>query len=243
MLSLFTCDEGANLEPVLCGDKEESKVDFIFLLDTSGTLDFHAGALTFERDTYLQEASSLCTSDIRLAFLGISGLSDGLFLEIDVIDYLKNLHGPNVSLAIDRLPETEIRERGANAIEDLSNLYDWRDGACRKILYISDQELDGCCPEKANSNPAELAREGEEVKLAIQAARANDVSVSMQYARNAETVLHPEIIDHYRQLAENTGGTYLETNFSTVLAEFYNARLPEVICDSCFPCKLDDYVK
>lgn len=223
--SLLTCDE----EESGCGcsgdggsTSKGTLTDLIVLIDTSGSVSSSATAISNAVSLAIEEAKASCEPDLKITFLGLEGTWSGTVFTQNHRDYIFGLHG-TVPLAADRPPSGYKSEQGANAIEDLSTYADWREGACRAIFYISDEELDGSSPR------GDFANETAETNAAIVTANANNVTVFAHHLTYQN--LAPAILDNYRDLCEKTGG---KVYFSSAPSrEEYIELLTEVICNSC----------
>lgn len=210
-----------------CGDEsgnEKGKVtDLIVLIDTSTSMGSSAKAVSDAVVKAIEAAKKRCEPDLRLVFLGVDGVWAGTNFYQNHRNYIVSLQGTGVSLAADRNHRGYRPEQGANAIEDISNYADWREGACRAILYISDEELDSIVPRN------DFANETAVTNSAITAANANNVSVFAHHLTYQN--LAPQIIQNYKDLCDNTGG---KAYFSSAPdEEEYVELLTEVICNSC----------
>lgn len=197
-------------------------IDLIVLIDTSGSVYSSARAVSDAVSLAIEDAISSCDPDLKITFLGVDGIWPGTAFAQSHRDYIYGLHG-TVPMAADRPPAGYKTEQGANAIEDLSKYAEWRDGACRAIFYISDEELDGNVPRK------DFAHETAETNAAISEANANNVTVFAHHLTYQK--LDPAILENYRDLCHKTGG---EVYFSNAPSQDeYVKLLTEVICNSC----------
>lgn len=218
---------GEEEEDCGCGTNDDKKsigaiTDLIVLIDTSGSVSSSAKAISDVVSIAIKEAKASCEPDLEITFLGVDGTwSETVFTESHR-NYIYGIHG-TVPLAADR-PHVGLRsEQGANAIEDLSKYNKWREGACRAIFYISDEELDGVSPRN------DFANETAETNAAITEANANNVTVFAHHLTYQN--LAPAILDNYRDLTQKTGG---EVYFSSAPSkEEYIELLKKVICNSC----------
>jgi len=92
-------------------------------------------------------------------------------------------------------------EQGSKAIADVSNHFPWKEGACRSILYVSDEWLDGI----DNGEAASAAS----IPIGVNAANSNNVTVFTHLVSSggSPSASNPILATHYTQLAESTGGS------------------------------------
>lgn len=248
LISLMACEACPEVMVSECGGSETRPlIDLIILMDQSGSMGDAADAISKAAEAGISSALDECDSDLRAVYLGVDGVefSGTLFTESHR-NYINSIVTPNPALAVDRPPLSYSTEQGANAIEDLSNYFDWRPNACRSIFYISDEELDGCCTQSGlfaqvgiPANVSELANETNETNMAIAAANANNVAVFTHYINKGN--LAPEILTLYQMLSEQTSGIYTTSIESDVNSEFYVGLFPEILCNSCNACGLNDF--
>jgi len=148
-------------------------------------------------------------------------------------DYLYGLHGSSLLLAADTLlPSGQIREQGADAVADLSANFDWRENACKGILYISDEPLDG----NTTNSVTDVA-----IENAINIANENGVTVFTIFIPKTSSIYDLSIYyDQYETLSQSTGGTAFFDN--KVDQATYINLMPKVVCNSCENCSLKTYV-
>jgi hypothetical protein len=213
------CSEASN-----CGCSAASgMLDFIILVDASGSMMNEAVALQELLKRLPDMVKEKCPQDLRLVIFGVEThpVQVATFGP-NHLSYLQTLH-PTAVFAANQTPVGYRTEQGANAIQDLSNYYDWRPGACRAIMYFSDEELEGSSPR--NDFATELAA----TNAAIAAAMAAHVKVSAYYFTNQH--LAPDILQNYTALCNNTGGHLYQaetTNFDVM-----SRALLDEICLGC----------
>lgn len=199
-----------------------SKTDLIVLIDTSGSMGRSAKAVSDAVADAIEIAKRKCSPDLKITFLGVDGVWSGTVFYTSHRDYIYGIKG-TIPLSADKIPVGFKREQGANAIEDLSKYSDWREGACRAIFYISDEELDSISPRN------DFANETLATNAAITAANASDVTVFAHHLTYQK--LAPQIIQNYKDLCDKTGG---EAYFSsTPNKEEYTRLLSDAICNAC----------
>jgi len=224
--TLENCDE--KHENCNCGDESHGnpvgqKTDLIILVDTSGSMGHSASLIDNAVKKAIASAKKTCEPDLRLIFLGVDGTTPGTVFSQSHRDYIYGIHGTGTVLQADLNHVGYKPEQGANAIEDLSKFADWRDGACRAIFYISDEELDSWSPRN------DFANETAATNAAITEANANDVTIFAHYITDQN--LDPLIKQNYEDLCYNTGGELYSSN--TPSEKEYIKLLTEVICNSC----------
>jgi hypothetical protein len=147
-----------------CGGSggSEPKVDLVVLLDSSGSMTGAAKAVTAAAKAAVETAARECPSDLRVnwfvvdstkrgadpaGYLGdITGQLAGSQFTQSHQQYLESIGATGPFKQDEAQPAGDITypgEEGADSIADLCNFYDWREGACRSIFYISDTALDG----------------------------------------------------------------------------------------------------
>lgn len=197
--------------------------DLIVLIDSSGSMSRAASAVSSAVDRAIEAAKASCPVDLRIAYFGVEGVWSGTVFTTSHLDYLTGLGVDPSTLATNNPTGGYAREEGANAVEDLSNHYDWRDDACRAIFYISDEELDGISPL------GDVANEAAAVAGAVAAATTNNVTV---FANHLTTLNRGATVEqNYRDMCEPTGGKAYISAAPSVSE--YESMLAEAICGSC----------
>lgn len=210
------CSEGDG------GREKGGSVDLVVLIDTSGSMSGAAASVSAAAEKAIAAAHEACGSDLRVVYFGLQGTWAGTLFLTDHLKYLKGLH-PGADFAAEIAPVGYITEQGANAIHDLSNYFDWREGACRSIFYISDEELDGSAPR------GDFENEAAATKAAIEAASDQGVTVFANHLNYFG--LPAEIIQNYADLCEQTGGRLWTGGAPEVGA--YVEMLSQAICNAC----------
>ncbi len=123
-------------------------------------------------------------------------------------------------------------EQGADAIADISKFYDWRRGACRSILYISDTVLEGDGSSVASNDLA--------VNQAINVANANNVTVFAHRCDPYTGVIFGGINQtdcdpDYHKLCNATGGSAITSGLPT--QHLYEELISDAICNCGKGCK------
>lgn len=225
------CDE-PTLE--VCGGNNRM-VDLIVLIDQSSSLIEPATTFTNAVERAIDSAQITCPADLVVHYLGVDGIWPGTLFDESHKQFIYNANGGTIALASDG-STGDSKELGANAIEDLSNFAPWRLGACRAILYISDEELDSDFPT------GDFANETAKTQAAIAAAKANGVTVFTNYI--LESNRGPEILQNYDDLTSETGGLNLTTpTFSDITEDLYIEMMPQIVCNSCNSCALNQFVQ
>jgi len=224
--TLNHCDsehKGCNCGEGSSGNSAGQKTDLIVLIDTSGSMRPSSIAIDKAVTKAIDKAKETCKPDLRMIFLGVDGVWTGTAFTQSHRDYLTGIHGTGLVLQADINHVGLKSEQGANAIEDISKYADWREGACRAIFYISDEELDSISPRN------DFANETAVTNAAIAEANTNNVTVFAHHLTYQN--LDPQIIQNYKDLCYNTGG---DVYFSNAPSEKeYINLLTDVICNSC----------
>lgn len=234
ILTNVSCKDEKNCEyeEVACGGSATTPmVDLIVLIDTSGSMYTSASSVSTEATAALELAIQTCDSDLRVTYLGVDGVIAATNFTTSHRAYLTSLHGASVVLAADQNHVGYSSEQGANAIEDLSKYFDWRENACRSIFYISDEELDGSSPR------ADYLNEDAATADAISEAQDNNVAVFANYLTNQ--LLGPSILTNYTDLTSQTNGLLFTTGSNPLPANYYidNDVFTEIVCNSCNGCE------
>jgi hypothetical protein len=231
ILGFYSCEDCIKINPEPCGGSaSQPLVDLIVIMDQSGSMNNEAQAVSAAADMAIEVSRTTCNTDLRVKFFGVHAVSfpSTVFTESH-IDYLYSLHGTSIQLAANMAPIGQINEQGADAVNDLSQYFDWREKACRSIFYISDEPLDG------NTS---IDIENAAVDSAIVSANANEVVVFTNAIN--EGALDQIHIDNYERLCNSTmGENFLRMNVST---ETYLELMPQIICNSCNACALNDFL-
>lgn len=222
---LQPCDERepCNCTPCGCGN-QHNMTDLVVLIDTSGSMSGKASAVSAAATQAIRAAAERCPSDLRVTWLGIGGTFSGTQFNDDYRSYLTGLGGSHIfaaSTSNSGSAQGQLEE-GADAINDLSRYFDWREDACRCIFYISDEALDQGDPQNAADTLA--------TNNAIAAAQSHQVSVFLHLAPGA-AASNPATVQNYQDLATQTGGVAFIGNPPSVVE--YTALLTEAICGAC----------
>ena len=212
------------------GSATRPMVDLIVLIDTSGSMGNFAAQVSMEAQAGIDAALADCNSDLRVVYLGVDGTIGSASFTTSHRDYLNALPGAPFSLEADQTPSGFLGEQGANAVQDLSDFFDWRENACRSIFYISDEELDGSSPR------GDTANEDLSTANAILAAQSNSVTVFSNYLTYQG--LGASILQNYSDLTTQTGGLLFATNSNPLPANYYvdNNVFGDIVCNACNGC-------
>lgn len=145
-------------------------VDLVVLVDTSGSMGPAAANVSDAAATAITAAQKSCPTDLRLDWFGLEGTWANTNFLTSSHDYLVNLPGINAADL-----NANHNEDGAKGVGDLADHYDWREGACRAILYIGDEGMEDGDPHNGTDDAA--------VTQAIADANANNVQVSLTVFR------------------------------------------------------------
>jgi len=228
------------------GSGASNGVDLIVLVDVSSSMLSAVRAIDAAAPRALEIAKEMCAAKANVTYLYVDtfdvGSSPfpaiGVFTESHEQNLIRTVGatGPFSGDGDGTLWDTE---QGARAIVDLSNHYDWIDGYCRAILYVSDERLDSYDKTVADSLTA--------TNLAIAAANdpLNNVTVFTHFVANSTQNRvppgHPDrpiVAGHYQALATQTGGTAridgINPAVPTVITEeLYVEILSDAICGGC----------
>ncbi|MCB0855055.1 MAG: hypothetical protein KDD63_22695 [Bacteroidetes bacterium] len=229
---LFSCQPCGPMQLAPCGgDIDMPTVDLIVMMDQSSSMNNAAQLLSDAVERAIDSALQICPSDLRVTYLGVDGVAwPNTVFQTSHRDYLDSIHNATLVLSGDLPPMGYAPEQGANAVEDLSELFDWRKNACKAILYISDEELDGVNPRN------DLANETATTQNAIDKALENGVAVFTHLIDKRN--LAPSIYQNYLDLAEKTGGIHLKTPDSSLSMQVYVDLIPIIICNACNGCTI-----
>lgn len=216
------------------GSSGQSDVDLVILIDSSTTMATKAAAVNAAAPAALEAAKGSCGANVRVTWLWVDGskygtnTSHGLNTSAGNFTQSHEMHldsigatGPYYSNVLD---SGYGREQGADAIADISEFHDWKDGACRSILYISDTKLEGY----QTDFPANVAA----VNQAISVATANNVTVFAHRSDNATNIGPMTLVQvdqQYHDLCSATGGAAYTGGAPTTA--LYTEILEKAICD------------
>ncbi|MBV8887646.1 MAG: hypothetical protein JO235_27135, partial [Chroococcidiopsidaceae cyanobacterium CP_BM_RX_35] len=203
-------------------------VDLVIVIDTSPSMKDEAQALSNAAASAISSAKSSCPSDLRVAWLGIEGTWKGTNFDQTIRAYLIQkckvsefkLRGRKRG----ELASAGAQEDAARAIEDISDYFDWREGAARAIFYLGDEALEAG-GDKTEQKDIEAAN------LAIQKAQAAKVTVHTYFGTSNSK--HQEgVKKEYARVATETGGQYF---IDKDAIGGFSAVLEKVICGSRTP--------
>ncbi|HBH34805.1 hypothetical protein [Psychrobacter sanguinis] len=243
--SLPSCDEKEELCRCDSSSTGTKKVDLVILIDASGSMFTAATAVAKAADEALLKAKEECPSHLRVAWLAVDGSKSGANPAGDLGDITGTLAGTSFTQTHQQYLEsigstgpfkqdeaqpfgdsTYPGEEGADSIADICNFYDWREGACKAIFYISDTALDGYSAfyDAASTN-------------ATAAALANGV-VLFAHKITPGSANSPGIIASYDNLTNPTSG---HTYHGPVSEAKYVELIKDAICNACgSECKILD---
>ena len=122
-------------------------VDLVVVIDTSASMRDEAVALSEAVSGAIAAAKDHCPSDLRVEYLGVEGTFSKTKFTTTVRGYLTTKAKADPAQLKGRLKgsvaEGGAQEDGALAIEDVTNHFDWRQGAKKAILYLTDEALYG----------------------------------------------------------------------------------------------------
>ncbi len=110
-------------------------VDLVIVIDTSPSMKDEAQALSQAAESAIKAAKSSCPSDLRVTWFGIEGIWKGTKFNQTIRDYLITKLKVSDSQLRGRkrgeLKSAGAQEDAARAMEDISNIFDWRKDAKR----------------------------------------------------------------------------------------------------------------
>lgn len=192
------------------------KVDLVIIIDTSGSMRPRMVTLSNAASTAVAAAAETCGPDLEIAWFGLQGVDPNTQFKQTLRDYLIGRGVPTGYI------KHQTSEDGADAVSDVAMFYPWREGACRAILYLSDEALERGDPQNAQDI---LAND-----QAIAVAQSHQVTVFTYFARPANDATSQAMLDEYKRLSLSTNGqTYVHPQDQAGFARL----LEEVICNGC----------
>jgi len=235
---LKSCDETVG-ENNCCSsdDASQGMVDLVLIIDSSSTMAGVVPLVSAGAATAVLSSQNECNADVRDVWLWVDAKepgstsshdlgSTGNFAESHQI-YLESIGatGPFFHDIDDNVNNGyQPLEKGAAAIADISAFFDWREGACRSILYISDTKITGYGSNAADNDAA--------LGQAITVANANSVTVFAHRCDPATFISPmslPEVDEDYHNLCNATGGMAITGGDASV--EIYETLTLKAICN------------
>lgn len=210
------------------------KVDLVIVIDTSNSMADEATALSEALNRAIEVATGACPSDLRVEFLGIEGQFKNSKFNQTVRSYLTSIGVAGSSLKGRRyntVARAGAQEDVARAVEDVSQYFDWREGAERNLFVLGDESLEG---GDMVLNSARIAACDNAIKTAI----AQNVKVHTYLGTPHESTPYPsdddeqKMIVEYKRLALRTGGEHYI--YTRGVADFAQV-LKETICAGLVP--------
>lgn len=243
--TLNSCEEKTGCSCSPSDDSSKDKVDLIILVDSSGSMSTTWSAILDSTANLDDVIKGKCGAETRITKLSLDNSDDannpGTYSVPGYInheDYLRNTAGYSGPLFTNSDKGADV-EQGGKAVADLSNYFDWQPDHCRSILYISDEWLDstflttngGLTLETASAMAATI---GSSVAI------ANSVTVfthlvNSGFGSQSSPANHPAIENHYKDLAESTGGNAHIGDKPT--PELYEKLISDAVCDCGKGCK------
>ncbi|WP_202305674.1 carbohydrate binding domain-containing protein [Dryocola clanedunensis] len=214
--------------------QDNKKVDLVFVIDSSLSMQDEAEALSARLDAAIEEARKACPSDLRTEFLGIEGVFAGTKFNQTVRQYLTDktgTHSANLKGREQIKEGNPAQEDVAPAAEDVIRFYDWRDGAEKNVFVLGDESLKG----------GEMTLDADRIKAcdeAIATALQYNVKVHSYLGTPHATLPYPTpedekaMIGEYKRLALRTGGEHYI--YTSGIADFATV-LKKTICASKIP--------
>ena len=200
-------------------------VDLTIVIDTSPSMKDEAQALSRAAEAAIDAAKSSCPSNLRVTWLGIEGIWKGTKFDRTIRAYLTQECKISESSLKGRkrgeLKSAGAQEDAARAIEDISDYFDWREGAARAIFYLGDEALEGG-GSKTEQKDIQAAN------LAIQKAKQAGVTIH-SYFGTSKSKHREGTAAEYRRIATETGGQAF-TNKDALKG--FTSVLEKVICGS-----------
>ncbi|QBC03338.1 carbohydrate binding domain-containing protein [Enterobacter cloacae] len=205
-------------------EQDNKKVDLVFIIDSSLSMQDEAEALSAQLGGVTEEARKACPSDLRTEFLGIEGGFSGTEFTTTVRQYLTEKAGASPAALKGREHIKEgnpAQEDVAPAAEDVIRFFDWRDGAEKNVFVLGDESLKG----------GEMTLDADRIRACddvIATALQANVKIHTYLGTPHATLPYPSpedekaMIREYKRLALRTGGEhYIYTSgvadFATVL--------------------------
>lgn len=208
------------------------QVDLVIVIDTSGSMKSTAEAISAAIASAVDEAKSSCPSDLRVDYLGIEGTFENTKFDDTVRNYLTK-KGVDPKLLKSRvrksLPGAGANEDGARAVEDVSEHYDWREGAERAIFVLQDESLDG---GEMVVTPAAIKANDNAIATALKHSVKVNTYLGAPHTPYPSKKDEEDMIEEFERLASKTGGeNFIHTSG---MANFKDV-LKKTICASKVP--------
>jgi hypothetical protein len=194
------------------------------LIDTSDSMRDEVIALCALTASVVKTAAASCPTNLRVQWFGIEGTWPDTQVTQSYRHYLQTRGVANAALlgrAKDTVPHQGAQEDGARAITDLARHFDWRPGATRLLLYLSDEALEG-------GDPSDVA-EQHAIEAAIAAAQTHAVHLFTYLGTGQETGAF-DAATHFQavQLATATGGQAYTAPYENL--RDFQAALQQFLC-------------
>jgi len=200
--------------------------DLVIVIDTSGSMNDEAQALSQAAESVINNVQQKCPSDLRVKWFGIEGTWPNTRFEQKLRDYFHSLNIPDAEVRGRKYQDILVmaQEDGARAIEDIAYLFDWREQANRVIFYLGDEALEGGDPHEGSDVVA--------ANKAIAAAQVAHVTVHTYIGTSAveKSVIKAE----YERVALDTGG---EAFTAPIDLTGFEQALEKIICTSATRCQ------
>jgi hypothetical protein len=234
------------IEPLLhpcegAGKGASKEIDLVIVIDSSGSMQLEAQALSDAAEDAIARASKTCLdAKPEVKWLGIEGTFPGTRFDTTLRDYL---HGQNIADADIRhrgpadADPGGLGEDGGRAIEDISDHFNWRPGAKRVILFLGDEPLEG------GGQQDELDKQAADKAITA----ANNANATVHTYAGTDIELYSDAstgvttVSEYARVATSTGGiAYGHTDgiddFDQVLIEILCAS----VSTNCGPVQLPE---
>jgi hypothetical protein len=196
----------------------QRSVDLVGLIDTSGSMEDEANALSAAVQSTIQAVGRQCRADLRVKWFGLEGIFNGTVFNESLRNYLL-AHGVTAAQITH-----QSNEDGGAAIADTCNHFDWRPGAEKLILFLGDEPLYEGEPQTAEDVAA--------ANTAISAALAKTARVYTYAGTGLETYVDSatgvRAVDEFARVATATGG--LAYSYETGDLAQFSAILEQTVC-------------
>lgn len=225
------------------GDPARSGVDLIVLVDGSSSMGGAWSAIGQAATGAVDAAVAKCGTKARVTYLFVdpadgstySGALGSTVFTKSHEAYLRGLGYSGTFATEGESPLKFASEQGPEAIVDLCRHFDWREGACRSLLYVSDEVLSTI---NFRTPFASLAA----ANSAIAAAQTARVTLFTHFLGNGNVPFtdpnRPSYQNHYTMLAAQTGGAaQIDTTLTTPTMTLYTTLISQAICKGCGAAK------
>jgi hypothetical protein len=224
--------------PCSGNDPSKSGVDLVVLVDASGSMGAAWAAIGAAAIDATASAIASCNAKARVTYLFVDDRDGGSTIgPLNAVfsqsheAYLRSIGYTGTFVTELDSPPKYNSEQGTEAIVDLCRHFDWQKGACRSILYVSDEVL-------STSYQRNVAASLAATSNAIAAANAANVAVFTHFLGNGNVAFsdpnRASYASHYSMLATQTGGlAKIDPAPSTPTSATYVNLISTAICKGC----------